>query len=187
MNIDRIKHEIARLKQSPSTYDSTEGIGIVRFIVRCPFGAAKVLDNAKYILMIVANNSFGDWPDDSEWNRLLPKWFVDACAPSPSQEEAERWLKMWKCLSPHEQAEAEIKRDWSLDNWLYWMKPENRQWIWWDGEVVPYSDHVIVAVEVDCWPFPWGALRWLFKVCGASEVTADFFKDKSSLGVISYA
>ena len=35
---------------------------------------------------------------------------------------------------------------------------------------VEHCDHIIVAVEVNAWPFPWGSLRWLFKVAGASTL-----------------
>lgn len=173
MNIDQIRREIERLKQPPSSNETPEGIGIVRFIVRCPLGADVVLANAKSVLGLVASKTFGPWPEESEWQRLLPEWFVAACAPPPSQEEAERWLKWWQRLSPPEQAETEINKDWSLDSWLYWMEPENRQWTWWDARVVPDCDHILLAVEVDSWPFPWGALRWLFKASGASVVEAE--------------
>jgi hypothetical protein len=173
MNPDQIKMEIARLKQPSSSHETPEGVGTVRFIIRCPLGADLVLENAKCVLELVASNSFGSWPDEAEWRQILPDWFVAACAPSPSQEESDRWLKWWQGLSPQEQSEAEINKDWSLDSWLYWMEPENRQWTWWDGQVVPGCDHVLVAVEVDSWPFPWGALRWLFKASGASAVESE--------------
>lgn len=170
MNTDRLKAELSRLRLLSSPSEKPEGIGTIRFVVRCPRGAADVLKNGKGVLEIVASNSFLRWPDEAEWRRLLPESFVEACAAPPSQEEAEQWLRRWHRLSLEEQAEAEANKDWPLDSWLYWMKPENRQWMWWDGQVVPDCDHLLIAVEVDCWPFPWGALRWLFKASGASAV-----------------
>lgn len=170
MSPDRIKIEIARLKQSPFSHKTPNGIGIVRFVIRCPLGADLVLEKAKSVLDLVESNSFGSWPDEAIWQQILPEWFVAACAQSPSPQEADRWLKWWQGLSSQEQAEAEMNKDWSLDSWLYWMEPEKRQWSWWEAQVVHRCDHVLVAVEVDSWPFPWGALRWLFRASGASAV-----------------
>ena len=53
------------------------------------------------------------------------------------------------------------------------MKPENRQWFWWDAKVLEQYDHIALAIEVEAWPFPWGALRWLFRAAGASAVEAE--------------
>jgi len=124
-------------------------------------------------MVVIDKSSLSSWPTESEWRQLLPIWFTESCQPSQTQAEAERWLKWWQRLSPQEQAEAELNKDWSLDSWLYWMEPENRQWTWWDAKAVNDCDHLLVAVEVDCWPFPWGALRWLFRAAGASAVEAE--------------
>jgi hypothetical protein len=108
------------------------------------------------------------WPDDDEWQCKLPEWFTAACAPRLTQRQAELWLECWKGLSPDERARTEIENDWSLDDWIYWMKPDNRQWFWWDAALLKEHDHILVAVEVNVWPFPWGSLRWLFRASGAS-------------------
>ena len=170
MTKDRIKLELGRLKRSPTSIDKPVGIGNVRFVVRCPLGADEVLQNAREVMEVIATHSITHSPEEAEWRQLLPDWFIEACSPSPNPEEAERWLRWWQSLSPEDQAEEELNKEWSLDNWLYWMEPNNRQWTWWDAQVVPDCDHLIVAVEVDCWPFPWGALRWLFKASGGSAV-----------------
>lgn len=90
-----------------------------------------------------------------------------------SPEQAKQWLAWWKGLPPTEQTRAEIEKDWSLDNWLYWMEPGNRQWFWWDAKMLEDYDHIALAIEVEAWPFPWGALRWLFRAAGASAVEAE--------------
>ena len=53
------------------------------------------------------------------------------------------------------------------------MKRENRQWYWWDAKLANDGAHIFLAVQVECWPFPWGSLRWLFKAAGASNVIAE--------------
>jgi len=90
-----------------------------------------------------------------------------------SPEQANKWLSWWRSLPPEEQRKAEIEKDWSLENWLYWMQPSNRQWFWWDAKVLEDYDHIALAIEVEAWPFPWGALRWLFRAAGASAVEAE--------------
>lgn len=170
MTLDKLRQELARLSHPPLTSEKPSGIGTVRFVVYCPPGADEVLRRARTVLELVGDHSFGPWPDEATWRQLLPNWFIEACSSPMTQDEAECWLKWWQRLSPIEQSEAEISKNWSLDNWLYWMKPENRQWTWWEAQIVPDSDHLMVAVEVEYWPFPWGALRWLFKASGASAI-----------------
>jgi hypothetical protein len=40
-----------------------------------------------------------------------------------------------------------------------------------DAAVVP--EGLLLAVVVIDWPFPWGALAWLFKAAGTDTVTAE--------------
>jgi hypothetical protein len=89
-----------------------------------------------------------------------------------TKEESERWLARWRKLAPIQQAKEEAEKRWTLVDWLYWFDDQNRQWTWWDA-VVEGSDTIQVAAEVKCWPFPWGALRWLFKASGATKVEAE--------------
>ena len=48
------------------------------------------------------------------------------------------------------------------------MEPSDRQWYWWDAQVLDDGGQILVAVVVEGWPFPWGSLRWLFQAAGAS-------------------
>lgn len=103
---------------------------------------------------------------------MLPRWFVEASAHEMSKEEAEKWLARWRNLPPAQQAKEEAEKAWALSNWLYWFEDGNRQWDWWD-DAVQDANTIQVAAEVKCWPFPWGALRWLFKASGATQVDAE--------------
>lgn len=168
-----LKSELRRLANGPSSGEKPGGVGIVRFLVRCPFGTNDVLAKAKEILKTVDEATLGGWPANGRSAPSLPEWFTSACVAEMSSEQAKQWLAWWKSLPPEEQARAEIAKDWSLDNWLYWMEPSNRQWFWWDAKVLEDYDHIALAIEVEAWPFPWGALRWLFRTAGASAVEAE--------------
>lgn len=169
-NEKELEVELLRLRNGPRPGEKPSGVGLVRFVARCPFGARDVLAKATSVLKAVDEIALTGWPSDKEWPAKLPEWFTSACAPPMTQEEADRWLRWWKALPQSEQTRAEIEKDWSLDNWLYWMQPDNRQWFWWDAKALDDCDHILVAVTVEAWPFPWGSLRWLFKAAGASAL-----------------
>ncbi len=161
-----------RLLFGPEAAQRLGGIGSVRFFVRCPGSAEEVLRKGKQVLRTVLEHIGEPWPSDAEWRRVLPKWFVEACALAMSKEESEKWLARWRKLAPAQQAKEEAEKAWSLDSWLYWFEEGNRQWEWWDAAVQD-TDTIQIAAQVKCWPFPWGELRWLFKACGATQVDAE--------------
>jgi hypothetical protein len=165
--------ELRRLPNGPTQEERPSGIGTVRFLVRCPFGANDVLARVKNVLEIVDVATLAGWPINEKSAPRLPEWFTSACAPEMSPEQAKQWLAWWKTLPPEDQVRTEIEKDWSLENWLYWMEPDNRQWFWWDAKVLENYDHIALAIEVKAWPFPWGELRWLFRAAGASAVEAE--------------
>jgi hypothetical protein len=169
----RLRDELRRMANGPHPGEKLGGIGSVRFVARCPFGASEVLAKAKSVLKAVDQTSLTGWPTNEEWPSKLPDWFVFRCAPEETQQQAEQRVARWRTLAPEEQARVDVETEWSLSNWIYWLKPENRQWFWWDAKAVDDIDHIILAVEVNCWPFPWGALRWLFKASGASALEAE--------------
>jgi len=166
----RLSAELRRLREGPHPTEQPTGIGTVRFVARCPVGAASVLRNTSDVLRIVDEAALVGWLTEEQWRDRLPSWFISACASPMTDTEANKWLAWWKNLSPEEQTRTEAEKDWSLDAWLYWMKPENRQWFWWDSRILDGCDHIVVAVEVEAWPFPWGSLRWLFRAAGASAL-----------------
>lgn len=123
----------------------------------------------KSVLTLVDSGSKKGWLPVQQWSVVLPGWFVSRCSPQMTREQADQWLARWKALSRSEQARLEREVEWSLDNWLYAMNLENRQWFWWDAKQLGDSNELVVAVEVDCWPFAWHELRWLFIAAGASS------------------
>jgi hypothetical protein len=71
-------------------------------------------------------------------------------------------------MSTVERDLEESNAKWSLANWLAWMEPDERSWLWWDADVVD-DEHLLVSVAIDSWPFGWGAISWLFRGSGAVE------------------
>lgn len=169
-DLSRLEAELRRLENAPRPDEKPGGIGTVRFVARCPLGASDVLTKVTSVLKTIDEVALTGWPTDEQWAVKLPEWFTSACASPMPQEQAEHWLVWWKGLPPDEQARAELETDWSLDSWLYWMEPNHRQWFWWDARALDDGGHILVAVEVEGWPFPWGSLRWLFKAAGASAL-----------------
>ena len=47
-----------------------------------------------------------------------------------------------------------------------------RWWSWWDAVVLD-KHHILVAVQVSEWPFPWELLRWLFCGSGATDLVEE--------------
>jgi len=172
-DLSQIEGELRRLNRAPAPDEKSSGVGTVSFVARCPLGGKDVWARVISVLKIVDETALTGWPTDEQWAVKLPEWFTSSCAAPMTQEQAERWHAWWKGLSAVEQAKAESEKRWSLDSWLYWLQPENRQWFWWDATELGDSDHIIVAVEVEAWPFPWGSLRWLFKAAGASNLEPD--------------
>ncbi len=167
---NRNRRESAFLKGSPGTEVKPLGAGIVKFRVMTKEPAPIVLNRVRSVLSVIDETAMvNKWPDDAAWTARLPKWFVAGCAPTMTEREANSWLIKWNKMSAVEKAKAEEEKAWSIDNWLYWMQPENRQWYWWDAEAVE-EVAALVAIEVEAWPFPWGSLKWLLKVAGATSV-----------------
>jgi hypothetical protein len=166
-------HELHHIENGPDPAESPEGVGLVTFDVDCDGNAQQVHDRALEVMGVVVRQYARPWwPAIEEWETILPKWFVEACAPEDEETESEEWLAWWRTLPREEQSRVEAETRWSLADWIYWFQPENRHWYWWDA-LVDSPDAMRVAVQVDAWPFPWAALRWLLKAAGAKAVTSD--------------
>jgi len=118
--LSQIEGELGRLNRAPLQDETPGGVGAVRFVARCPFGANDVLARVISVLGIIDEVALSGWPTVEEWAAKLPEWFTSACAVPMTPQEAEHWLARWGVLSEDEQARAESEKDWSLDDWLYW-------------------------------------------------------------------
>lgn len=167
----RHRNELRHLRMGPERGERPEGIGIERFVARCPGNAEAVLRKAREVMEAVLPFGMDDWPSNSQWPSLLPAWFVATSAPEMSDEESEANIAAWRRLSDEEKTAAEAAEAWSVLDWVFWLHPDERQWWWWDASISSENE-LLVLVEVDGWPYHWGALTWLFRASGAQEVTA---------------
>jgi hypothetical protein len=149
----------------PEPGERAEGLGTERFVVRCPGNAEAVLRNAREVMEVTLQFGLDDWPSDSEWPSLLPPWFVAACAPDMPEEERQRAIEAPIRLADEEQDDE----PWSVLNWVFWLHPDERQWRWWDASISSENE-LLVLIQIDGWPYSWGALSWLLRASGAQEV-----------------
>ena len=120
-----------------------------------------VVGRVKEVLGIVLSNATQQSLES--WKKLLPKWFVLACADEITHEEAVRRRNL-----PMEERER-LAAHWTLSAWLYWFEPEQRFWEWWDVDCISEKSFT-VQILVSEHPFPSGALEWLLRAAGATEV-----------------
>ena len=165
-----VRGELLCLLDGPSGRKNDRSLGCVRFSVRCPFGAASVLNKAKSVLIALDEQILLPQVKRRQWREVLPTWFCDECAPRMSSAQAEQLLACWRMMTESEKEKSELEKQWSLDDWLYWVANDSRQWYWWDAYISDDGESMAVAVQVLSWPFAWGALRWLFTASGAAAV-----------------
>jgi hypothetical protein len=146
----KIQEELKRIRTRPAFDEKPDGVGTVRFFVHYEGFAETLLQRTKSLLVIVDKIALSGWLADEEWGSRLPEWFTNACSPSMSTAQAEEWLTTWRRLTREQQDEVEATKKWSLENWLYWMEPKNRQWFWWDAAALDTSQ-VILTVEAPEW------------------------------------
>lgn len=169
--IDRISRELKRLvREEPEAGEQPWGIGLVRFFAPCPRGAgADIVLKVRRVLRMVDEVALsGGWLSAEEWEQRLPEWFTLRCREPLSQAVALRRLAWLNALSGAELTVA-LDAAWSVSGWIYWFKPGERYWYWWDAQVDDSLGYIVVDVEVGEWPFPWEALSWLFRAAGATD------------------
>jgi hypothetical protein len=154
--------ELARLASGPARDERPNG-SIATLSVLCDEGASDVLVRAKQVLELVLRQAKPAALSMEQWREALPAWFVRQCADEISPEEAQR-----RRLLPFEQR-LEFAKQWSLGGWLYWFDPEERPWEWWDSQVVD-DRRLTVDLIVSGFPYPSGAIEWLFRCSGAKEI-----------------
>lgn len=137
----------------------------IRVSIKCPQGAEICLRKMRAVLEPIETWK-GPWPSTDEWSRILPTWFVSACSASPSAEESRAWLEHWRTLPQAEQTEMTRKLEWSLENWLYWMKPEQATWHWVSASTTSNIE-LDVVLDLEGWPTALGAFEWLARAAGA--------------------
>lgn len=174
--LKQILLERERLSNPPQAMEKSSGVGLARFIVSCS-DADSVLRLAKEILITVNNHSTQSWPSLDEWSKILPPQFVENCLPELTEAQQQKQTQTWESLDYEEKlAEAAHDDKWTLSSWISWLEPDGREWFWWDAILFdpPLSNsHFLIEVTVLDSPFMSGALKWLFKACGAIDVISE--------------
>lgn len=116
--------------------------------VECEGGSGRALTRVREVLTPVLDHQEGAWPSVDEWKTLLPRWFVDACVDDRQVRDC-------------------VLDRWSLRAWLHWLQPDQRQWRWWDSEVVD-ATHLRVRLLPLADPYLKGSVNWLLTVAGRS-------------------
>ena len=150
--------------RAPIAAPPPSGFRRVRIYVHAPSSAALVLQRATEVLACVIRPPSESWPSQDDWQRLLPSWFVAACLPATS-------------ALPAEVAGVEVER-WTVDGFTYWFEPAQREWWWWDAELVS-ADDLIIRVAVTELQFPHQALEWLLWAAGATLVEDELVRELS--------
>src|SRR5690348_12078427 len=86
-----IPEERRHLTAGPRLGEVPGGAGAVGVLARGGANAREILERARAVLLVVLEHSEPEWPTVEEWGSLLPSWFVAACGPEMSREEADRW------------------------------------------------------------------------------------------------
>lgn len=135
--------------------------------------SADLLNRCRQVLEVVLRHGEKDWPTLPGWQQELPEWFVLACGPELSEEEEDKeWLAWWKSLPPDQQNEIEDRQPWALSEWLEWLRPSERTWYWLGAELLSRTQ-LTIWLDTPGSPAPIGALEWLLKASGATEVVEE--------------
>ncbi|MBC7881452.1 MAG: hypothetical protein H7Y37_08965 [Anaerolineae bacterium] len=118
-------------------------------VVECNGNAEQVDKKVRQILVIVLQHH-GRRPTCEEWRQLLPVWFFEGFGK----------------LIPH--ANEKYGNWQTLEDWLYWFESENRCWWWWDSSILSENE-LIIEIDDQAEPIPWGDLQLLLLLSGANK------------------
>ena len=177
---EKLLVERRRLRDGVGADEKILGLEISSFVVQCNGDAPLILERAKQLMQLVNVQCLAErWPSDEEWPGLLPEWFVENCSPERTEEEKKRDMAKWFSL-PYEERWKLPEEKWSPLQWIRWMEPDEREWLWWDGEV---RDKNTLIIDVDqVYETRYADLHWLFRGCGAEHVEEPDIEDM--IGVI---
>lgn len=135
--------ELARLHGEATSDPTPAELDTVQVETADPEAA---LGRVREALDVVLRHQDGAWPSLDEWKALLPAWFVAACVDDREVKDC-------------------ILDRWSLRAWLHWLRPDQRQWRWWDSK--PGDGSLTVRVVALQQPYLRGSLDWLLHVSSA--------------------
>lgn len=156
--------ELQHLRVGANLEEVPSGIGLIEFTVSCPLNATSVISRVQETLEIVLGKiSRTQKMSLQDWEQQLPQWLIQAFQSQPSEPIQPTW---WQNILTLGKAEAE--QSWSLENWLYWFEPQNRNWFWWSASVIS-ANQIKLILDVQDYPLTIDALRWLFLAAEATD------------------
>lgn len=138
--------ECRHLAHGPGAEDPPGTLDVIE--VECEGGAERALARVREAMAPVLEHQEGPWPSLDDWKALLPGWFVEACVDDRQVRDC-------------------VLDRWSLRAWLHWLRPDQRQWRWWDAEVVD-GTHLRVRLLPLSDPYLKGSVNWLLTVAGSA-------------------
>jgi len=165
--------ERRRLVNGIKRSEDIQGILVEEYAIRCYIEPSVFLTRIKELLLL-ANTKWAEKipPSDAEWLKLLPPWFLEVC-PDPTSAR-QRKLEIESELSrPYvDDLEWQLSRHWEPAIWAFWMSPDERNWLWWDGNEKDRQS-VVIGIDrlTDIYPqFP-GEFVWMCAAAGATRFT----------------
>lgn len=168
-----LEDEIRYLQNGPQRDEKPMGLSVETLHVSGENPQA-ILAKCKEVLGMMFHAEPADFSNSPGWWReRLPGWFVSQCAHEKTIEESQKWFAWWQTLTDEERLSETEKAPWSLRAWLFWFTPDNRTWFWWDSDITDAHTLLIHLCIVET-PGALGALEWLLRTAGATEVKFDF-------------
>jgi hypothetical protein len=162
--------ERARLANGAPPATDAEGM-LLCYLVTCSGDAAAVIERARTVLMALDELCLREpFPSDDEWRGILPSWLLSEFAPEMSPEEAAAHLAWLDSLSYDEKLEyARQNPQWDFSSWISRFEPDERFCYWWDARDLG-DRQFMLRVEAFEYPFPFGPLDGLLRMCGAEKI-----------------
>jgi len=129
--------------------------------------AIEVLNRVREVLSDVIPRTPGSGLSLDSWRKLLPAWFVKEFANEPTIEE----LKALAAIPVEER--AKLRANWPLSSWIYWFDEEDERMWRWQGSKIINEYEFWVAIDIEEYPSPIGALEWLLKVSGVKHFSKE--------------
>lgn len=97
----------------------------------------EILDNVKAIMIIISDYAYtNSWPSEAEWEKLLPRWFVESMTlKKPLDRDKDENL-------------------WHFESWIDNIKM--RQWLWYSSKAD--KDSITIVLEALSIPYLFDSL-----------------------------
>lgn len=170
--------ELVRLHSGACGDTPPPGMSLFEVYAEASGTAQRVLDCSREVMTAIlsAMRSVPAGGEDSA--PTLPQWFLEASGPEQSPAETRAWLDRLASMPQAEREKAEAAERWSVEDFLYWFEPDQREWWWWGAEIRD-EDNVRICLVVREFSVPHDALDWLLRASGAHTVIDENVRDLS--------